>query len=166
RGSLEMFRVAPVSSSSVILGKYMGYTVFLALMAGALVALLMLLGTPFLGDYRVLAGLLLLLIVASLGIGFIISCISNSDSTAVQLSMLVLLISIFFSGFFLPLENFTPLMQNFTQLIPLTHGIQALQRIMLTGALPRPGNWIMLAVISVVSYIIVELLFKRILRRL
>jgi ABC-2 type transport system permease protein len=166
RGTLEMFRVAPVSSSSVILGKYLGYAVFLALLAGALVILLVLLGTPLQGDIGQLSGLLFLLIIASLGIGFLISCISNSDSTAVQLSMLMLLISIFFSGFFLPLENFAPAMQTFTLLVPLTHGIQALQEIMLKGNPPHLINWIMLAAIAVASYIVVQFLFRRQLKHL
>jgi ABC-2 type transport system permease protein len=166
RGTLEMFRIAPVSSSSVILGKYLGYTAFLAFLAAALFFLLTALGTPFLGNWPSLAGLLLLLIIASLGIGFLISTLSNSDSTAVQLSMLMLLISIFFSGFFLPIENFAPIMQAFTKLVPLTHGIQGLQAIMLRGIEPLPLNWIMLGAIALVTYVVVQAIFRRQLKHL
>ena len=166
RGTLEMFRVAPISSTTIILGKYLGYAAFLALLGGALTALLVVLGTPLLGSMGQLAGLLLLLIVASLGIGFLISCLSNSDSTAVQLSMLVLLISIFFSGFFLPLENFAPAMQIFARAVPLTHGIQALQNIMLKGTAPSLMSWVFLAAISILAFLFVQVLFRRQLRRL
>jgi ABC-2 type transport system permease protein len=166
RGTLEMFRIAPVSPSSIIVGKYLGYALFLVLMAIALMALLIVLGTPFLGSLYQFIGLLLLLVIASLGIGFLISCLSNSDSTAVQLSMLMLLVSIFFSGFFLPLENFSPAMRILTYAVPLTNGIQGLQAIMLKDTAPDPVNWVMLAAIATVSFLAVQIIFRRQLRRL
>ena len=66
------------------------------------------LGVPILGDYFLLALTLFLVIFASIGLGFFISTISKSESQAVQLSMLVLLTSVFFSGFFLRLETIWP----------------------------------------------------------
>ena len=166
RGLLEMFRVAPVSPLTVIAGKYLGYMFFLALLATLLSGLLYLLGTPFLGSLYLFAGLLFLLILASLGIGFLISCISATDSTAVQLSMLMLLISIFFSGFFLPIENFAPFMRTLTNIVPLTHGIQGLQEIMLKGGSPHPNTWIALATIAVAALLSVLVIFRRQLKRL
>ena len=51
-----------------------------------------------------------------------------------QLSMLVLLASVFFSGFVLPLDQFiTPLRYRRLRL-PVTHGIQLLQDFMLRGS--------------------------------
>ena len=166
RGLLEMFRVAPVSPLTVIAGKYLGYMFFLALLAALLSGLLYLLGTPFLGSLYLFAGLLFLLILASLGIGFLISCISATDSTAVQLSMLMLLISIFFSGFFLPIENFAPFMRTLTNIVPLTHGIRGLQEIMLKGGSPHPDTWIALATIAVAALLLVLVIFRRQLTRL
>jgi len=166
RGTLEMFRVSPVTSGTIILGKYLGYFAFLALLSAGLVGVLALLGTPIFGSPWTLAGLIALLIVASLGIGFLISCISNSDSTAVQLSMLVLLISIFFCGFFLPLENFTPIMQTLASFVPLTHGIKALQDIMLKGIAPAWFNMAALGGIAIAAFLLVQLLFKRQMKRL
>ncbi len=166
RGILEMFRVAPIPSSSIIDGKYLGYTFFLAIISGLLLLLLMFLGVPFLGDTWLFVAFVLLLIVASLGIGFFFSCISNSDSTAIQLSMLMLLVSIFFSGFFLPLQNFDAFMQPLINAIPLTQGIQGLQSIMLKGEIPLLLNWIFLAVIALVTYILTQVMFHRQLSRL
>ena len=166
RGMLEMFHVAPVSPLTVIAGKYLGYMFFLALLAALLSGLLYLLGTPFLGSLYLFAGLLFLLILASLGIGFLISCISATDSTAVQLSMLMLLISIFFSGFFLPIENFAPFMRTLTNIVPLTHGIRGLQEIMLKGGSPHPDTWIALATIAVAALLLVLVIFRRQLKRL
>ena len=47
--------------------------------------------------------------------------------------MLVLLLSIFFSGFFLPLENFRVPIHSLGYALPLTHGIAGFQAIMLRG---------------------------------
>ncbi len=161
RGILEMFRVAPIPSSSIIDGKYLGYIFFLAIIAGLLMVLLMFLGVPFLGDPWLFVAFTLLLIAASLGIGFFFSCISNSDSTAIQLSMLMLLVSIFFSGFFLPIQNFEAFMKPLIDAIPLTHGIQGFQSILLKGESPAITTWIFLAVIAIVMYIATQVLFRR-----
>jgi ABC-2 type transport system permease protein len=110
------------------------------------------LGVPFLGSAAELALLLLLVALASIGIGFMISVISQSDSQAVQLSMLSLLMSIFFSGFFLPLEHFSPFVHVIGAIIPLTHGITGAQDILLRGSSVDMYNWISLGVIAVVSF--------------
>jgi ABC-2 type transport system permease protein len=161
RGILEMFRVAPLPSTSIIDGKYLGYIFFLAIIAALLLALLFFLGVPFMGDPWQMAAFALLLIAASLGVGFFISCISNSDSTAIQLSMLMLLLSIFFGGFFLPLAYFENFMQPLLNAIPLTHGIIGFQDILLKAETPAIWNWVALALISIVMYITTQVLFRR-----
>ena len=161
RGILEMFRVAPLPSTSIVDGKYLGYIFFLAIIGALLLALLLFLGVPFLGDPWQMAAFALLLITASLGVGFFFSCISNSDSTAIQLSMLMLLLSIFFSGFFLPVADFASYMQPLLNAIPLTHGIIGFQDILLKGQTPAIWNWAALAIIAIVMYIITQSLFRR-----
>jgi ABC-2 type transport system permease protein len=166
RGILEMFRIAPIPSASIIDGKYLGYIFFLAIITALLLGLLLFLGVPFLGNIWVFVAFTLLLIVASLGIGFFLSCISNSDTTAIQLSMLMLLLSIFFSGFFLPITNFVGFMQPLMRLIPLTEGIQGFQNILLKGQVPSLSNWLYLAGVALVMYIITQAVFRRQLRHL
>ena len=55
------------------------------------------LGVPMLGNWFDLAGVILLELFAALSIGFVISLMAQSDSQAVQSSMLVLLASVLFS---------------------------------------------------------------------
>jgi ABC-2 type transport system permease protein len=157
-GALELFRVAPVSMLQVLLGKYLGYTLFIAIISAVLMGLMLALGIPFLGSILLFAGLVALLTLASLGIGFLISTWSKSESQAVQLSMLVLLLSIFFSGFFLPLENFWPPVRNVGYALPLTHGIIGFQDIMLRGIMPGDFTWIMLGSIAAVTFVFVALI--------
>jgi ABC-2 type transport system permease protein len=167
-GAMELFRVAPVSMTQVLLGKYLGYTLFIGIITTLLVCLLVFtpLGVPFLGNIGLFVGLVLVFTLASLGIGFLISAWSTSDSQAVQLSMLVLLMSIFFSGFFLPLENFSPEIRAIGYALPLTHAIQAFQAIMLRGTAPADFNWLMLGSIAMVMFVVVALLAQWRLRRI
>jgi ABC-2 type transport system permease protein len=109
-------------------------------------------------------GLLALLILASLGIGLLISILSKSETQAVQLSMLMLLLSIFFGGFFLPLENFWEPIRAVSYLLPLTPGILGLQDIMLRGIAPQLWIWLLLGGSALVTFLLVNLFAGRQLR--
>jgi ABC-2 type transport system permease protein len=153
-GATEVFQVAPVNLRNVLVGKYLGYTLFIAVITAALAALMYPLGIPFLGSPWAMVGLVLLLTLASVGVGFMISALSRSESQAVQLSMLVLLLSVFFSGFFLPLQNFLAPVRALGQALPLTHGIDGLQNTMLRGANPDLSTWTALGIIAGVAFLV------------
>lgn len=152
-GATEIFQVAPLRLWQVLVGKYLGYTAFIGVITAALAGLMVPLGVPFLGSPWAFAGLVLLLTVASLGVGFLISANSRSESQAVQLSMLVLLLSVFFSGFFLPLQNFWEPVRALGYGLPLTHGIDGLLDLMLRGAAPSPLTWAGLGIIAGVTFL-------------
>lgn len=155
RGAFEFFGVAPVSLLQVLFGKYLAYLVYVGVIAGALVALMVWpLQVPFLGNPWIFAGFAALFVVASIGIGFVISVISDSDTQAVQLAMLVLLLSIFFSGFILPLENFTVPVKYVGYIAPMTHAMVGFQDVMLMGQAPGSFQWIALAVLAILAFIL------------
>ena len=66
------------------------------------------------------------IVFASLGIGLLISVVSDSERQAVQLALLLLLASVFFSGFVLPVSEFREGVQIAAYALPVTHGIQLL----------------------------------------
>jgi ABC-2 type transport system permease protein len=155
-GAFELYHVAPVSTFQMLAGKYLGYLFSLGLLAAILSSFMVWgLEVPFLGDPVAFAVMLLLFTVSALGVGFLISIVSGSESQAVQLSMLSLLMSIFFSGFFLPLEHFNALVTAVGALIPLTHGIAGSQAIMLEGIAPSLETWISLIVMTAATFVIV-----------
>ena len=94
---------------------------------------------------------LLLLIFASLGYGFAISATSGTDSQAVQASMLVLLASMFFSGFVFPLMQILIPVRYIGYLLPVTYGIISLQNVMLKGV---PPPWIFLVALGVMGVVL------------
>ncbi len=176
-GSTELFRVAPVGSMQIIIGKYLGFILFIAIAMALLVGLMVAnvpigdtgwvfgLGVPFVGNYLWFALSLLLVTIASLSLGFLISAISKSESQAVQLSMISLLAAVFFSGFFLPLANFTPFVQWLARLLPVTHGVTAFQTIMLRGGLPSQATFIWLSAIALVCFLLAWSIWRSNLRR-
>ena len=157
-GAYEVFRVAPVSMVQILLGKYAGYTLFIAVIGLVLSILMYALGVPFLGSLLATAGIILLLTLASLGVGFLISVLSKTDSQAVQLSMLVLLLSIFFSGFFLSLDNFWAPVRAVGYALPMTHAIIGLQSLMLRGTWPSDYVWIALGALAGGLFLIVAVM--------
>ena len=133
-GIMELFRVSPLTAIETLLGKYLSYMVFGMFLAVMLTVLVMqLLHVPMLGLWTDYILTLILLLFASLGAGFLISLISQTEIQAVQYAMLFLLASIFFSGFFLDLRFMWDPMKIFAWSLPATYGIRMLQDVMLRG---------------------------------
>jgi ABC-2 type transport system permease protein len=149
-GIIEMYRVAPVNAWEVLMGKVLAYLFIGGIIATVSVALLQLgFGVPMLGDLGALAGTIALVLFASLGLGLAIAVISDSERQAVQLSLLVLLASVFFSGFVLSVSEFTEPVRAFAYALPVTHGIRLIQDVMLRGAVTQYWAYVVLAVIAV-----------------
>lgn len=164
-GALDRFRSSPMRATELVIGKVVAF----GLLGGAIAALsvwllVSLLGVPMLGGAADVALVVGLLLVASLGLGLLISVISDSERQAVQLSLLTLLASMFFSGFILRTEEFQPLVQSATNLLPVTHGISLLQQTMLTGSIGEPWMLLALGGIGAVVLALSWLLLRRELR--
>ena len=165
-GQMDRFRVAPVTSMELLVGKYVAYAV-LSLAVAAIVGVLLVgvLGVPLLGGWLPFVGIVLLLTFASLGVGLLISLVADSERQAVQLSMLVLLASVFFSGFVLPVSDFATWTQYLAYALPVTHGIGLLQEHMLRGEVRETWMLAALAGIGLVLYVGSLMRLRRVLRR-
>ncbi len=161
-GVIELFRIAPVSTSEVLAGKVLAF----GLLGGGIAAITMGLivgafGVPMLGPVGAIVAAIALLLVASLGLGLLIAVVSDSERQAVQLSLLVLLASVFFSGFVLSIEEFTDPVRFVAYLLPVTHGIQLLQDLMLRGTTTAAWQFGALAVIAAVTLLGAWALLRR-----
>ena len=164
-GALDRFRSSPLRATELVLGKVAAF----GLLGGAIAALSLwllvnLLGVPMIGAPGAVAGIVILLLVASLGLGLLISVVSDSERQAVQLSLLTLLASMFFSGFVLRTEEFAVPVQVMSYFLPVTHGISLLQDQMLTGAFTSPWQLVALGAIGAVLLATSWLLLRRELR--
>jgi ABC-2 type transport system permease protein len=165
-GTVELFRVSPISPGEVLVGKYASYMIFGGILAVVLTLLIQFgLGVPMLGNWLYYILVVAMVLFASLGIGFVISLLSKTDSQAVQLAMLVLLTSVFFSGFFMALYLFWPAVQIISWMLPVTYGIQLLQSIMLRGAAPNLTYLGGLLVIGLGLFVVAWLQMNRLMAR-
>jgi len=137
-GAMELFKTSPISASEILFGKTLSFFTFGLVIAAAITLLVVwVLGTPMLGTWVNYSLVVIVLLLTSLAFGFFISLVSDTDTQAVQFSMLLLLASIFFSGFFLDLRLMWQPMKIFSYMLPATYGINMMHNVMLRG-LPIP----------------------------
>jgi ABC-2 type transport system permease protein len=161
-GIIELFRISPISTSEVIVGKVLAFGVLSAVISTITVVLLVVaLGVPLLGSPVLLAAVIALLALASLALGLFIAMISDSERQTVQLSLLLLLASVFFSGFVLPIEEFTGPVRIASYMLPVTHGIRLIQDVMLRGWTNQPWEMVALAIIAAVLLVATWALLRR-----
>jgi ABC-2 type transport system permease protein len=166
-GAMELFRVSPVSPIEILLGKYLGFGVLTALVGGIVAALVItLLGVPLKSDPAFFALVVGLIIFASLGLGMLISVLSDSERQAVQLSLLVLLASVFFSGLVLPVNEFHQAVQAAAHALPVTSGIRLLQDSMLRGGTYAGQLLLVLLGSAVAFFAVTTLLLRRTMNRI
>ena len=161
-GVMEVFRISPVNALEILLGKYIAFGILNGVIATVVTFLLVqTLGVPFLGSPLIVAGVIGLLVLASLGLGLFISVISDSERQAVQLCLLVLLASVFFSGFVLSIDQFLPAVRDAAYVLPVTHGIRLIQDLLLRGTTPAWWEAAALGVIALALFLATWLLLRR-----
>jgi ABC-2 type transport system permease protein len=161
-GTNEFFEVSPLTPAEALAGKFMSY-LLLTLAIGLILTLLILklLDIPLYGDPVLFLLLLILEIGAALGWGFLISAISQQESQAVQFSMILLLSSVFFSGFFLSLSSLLPTVRLVSYALPVTYAIAGFQDVMLAGSPPLPWHLWALAGLTVGLTFVAWLIYRR-----
>jgi ABC-2 type transport system permease protein len=161
-GMMELLRVAPARPAEVVTGNYLSYAFVCAVAAAALVALLVFgLGVPVFGSWLVVAAIIGLLILASLGVGFVISMVASSEQQAAQIAMLVLIASVFFGGFIVALDAIVQPARSLAYLLPATYAIRSLQDVMLRGVLRSQVDVGVLAAAGAALFALTVVLMRR-----
>ncbi|MBO9554738.1 ABC transporter permease [Cellulomonas sp.] len=134
-GTLEQLAVMPLRPSDVIIGKIAPYFI-LASVDMLLVTLLgvWIFGIPFNGSpwLFALGGAIFLFVV--LGIGVLISTVSQTQGQAIQTAILILMPQILLSGFIFPLQAMAPAIRWIGYCLPLTYFVKISQGVMLRGS--------------------------------
>jgi ribosome-dependent ATPase len=138
RGTLEQLVVTPVSKWALIIGKLVPYSILgVAQTVFVLVLMRYLFGVPVEGDVFLLLSLSVLFLLPALSMGILVSTVSQTQSQAMQMGMLIMLPSVLLSGFAFPRETMPFPIYMITFLIPVTYYVQILRGIILRGA----GFW-------------------------
>jgi ABC-2 type transport system permease protein len=133
-GLFELFRISPITTAELVTGKLVAYGLFAGAVAFATIGLLVAgFHVPILAQPGWIALIAGLLISASLGLGLLIAAVSDSEPQTVQLSLLVLLASVFFSGFVLAISEFSEPVRSLIYILPVANGIRLFSDFMFRG---------------------------------
>jgi ABC-2 type transport system permease protein len=141
-GFLREMLVAPVSRSSIVLGKCLGGATVATLQSVVLLALAGLVGVPYVP--ALLLGALVLLYVIAFSItafGLVLAVRVQSIQTVMPRVQLLLTPLMFLSGAFFPVTAALPgWLHVLTLANPLTYGVDVLRRLVLHYAAPTLGH--------------------------
>lgn len=134
-GTLEQLAVMPFRPRDVFVGKIAPYFVLAAIdLTVILAAGSWLFDVPFRGSYLVFTVGALLFLFVTLGLGVLISTVSQNQGQAIQLALMTLLPQVLLSGMIFPLESMAAGIRWIAYLLPLTYFIDLARAIMIRGA--------------------------------
>jgi len=134
-GTMEILLVSPLKPLVIILGKIVPY-LFLSMINAMTILLLGLFvfHMPMNGSYILLFSEIVLFVLSSLILGLLISTISNSQQTAMLISLMGLMLpTILLSGFIFPISSMPLILQYISDVIPAKWFIIIIKSIMLKG---------------------------------
>ncbi len=162
-GTLEQLAVMPLRPRDVFLGKIVPYfgvaALDLAIVVGVGVGVF---GVPFRGSYATFALGAVLFLFVTLGLGVLISSVSENQGQAIQLSVMVMLPQVLLSGLIFPLSSIAIGVRWISYILPLTYFNQISRGVMLRaepiGPLWQP--FLFLALLGLVVFTLASLRFR------
>ncbi|HXC60807.1 MAG TPA: ABC transporter permease [Steroidobacteraceae bacterium] len=135
RGNMELLIATPVSRAELMVGKVAPYVLIGLLQTTVVLALgTWIFGVPVAGSLLDVYAAAMLLIIANLSLGLLISTRAQSQFQAMQMTFFVFLPSILLSGFMFPYAGMPRIAQWIAEVMPLTHFLRLIRGIMLRGA--------------------------------
>ena len=153
-GTLEQLAVMPFRARDVFVGKVAPYfAVGILDMAIVVAAGLGLFGVPFRGSVLTFALGALLFLFVTLGVGMLISTVSENQGQAIQLAIMTLLPQVLLSGMVFPLQSMAAGVRWIAYVLPLTYFIRISRGVMVRGA-PLASLWFPLAMLAVLGLVV------------
>ena len=160
-GTLEQLAVMPLRPRDVFLGKIVPYfvvaTVDLAIVLSVGIAVF---GVPFRGSWLVFGLGALLFLFVTLGLGVLISTVSQNQGQAIQLAMMTMLPQVLLSGLVFPLSSVVAGVRWIAYLLPLTYFNEIARGVMLRAE-PIGPLWQPFLFLAVLGTVIVTLAITR-----
>jgi ABC-2 type transport system permease protein len=135
KGTLEQLVVTPIDKGSLMIGKIAPFIVIGYIQMTIVLALgKLLFDIPMLGSLSLLYLVTMGFIVANLGLGLLVSTLTETQAQAMQAGFLLLLPNILLSGFMFPREAMPAPAQWLGDILPLTYYLRILRGILLKGS--------------------------------
>ncbi len=153
-GTLEQLAVMPLRPTDVFAGKITPY--FVVAVADLAIVLAVgtgLFGVPFRGSAAVFALGALLFVFVTLGLGVLISTVSQTQGQAIQLAVMTLLPQVLLSGLIFPLSSIVAGVRWIAYLLPLTYFTEISRGVMLR-AQPITSLWLPFVCLAVLGVVV------------
>ncbi len=134
-GTLEQLMVTPIKKWQLLIGKLLPFLLltFVELFLSLFIAQ-MIFDIHVQGSYFLLAGLALLYLFTTLGLGVLISSMTSSQQQAMFFSWFFLVFMILLSGLFIPIKNMPWAIKQITWLNPMKYFIVIMREITAKGS--------------------------------
>jgi len=164
RGTLETLLVSPLSRWGLMLGKLVPYLCIGMTMATILFLIMrFLFGVPIAGNVLAMMFATLVYVFALLSLGLLVATKAENQMQALQMSMVFMLPSVFFSGFVFPRETMPWIFKAVGALLPATYFISLARAIILRGAhlFEYWPHLLVLIIMSILLFAFCALLFRK-----
>jgi ABC-2 type transport system permease protein len=164
KGTLETLLVSPLSRWGLMLGKLVPYLCIGMTMATILFLIMrFLFGVPIAGNVLAMMFATLVYVFALLSLGLLVATKAENQMQALQMSMVFMLPSVFFSGFVFPRETMPWIFKALGSLLPATYFISLARAIILRGAhfFEYWPQLLILIVMSILLFAFCALLFRK-----
>jgi ABC-2 type transport system permease protein len=160
-GTLEQLAVMPFRAWDVIVGKIVPYLILAAIDLVLIVVIGMgVFHVPFAGSVAVFALGAALFLLVTLGMGVLISTVSQNQGQAIQLAFMVVLPQVLLSGLIFPISAMAAGVRWISYLLPLTYFIEVSRGVMLK-ATPISALWGPLGLLALLAVVVLGLAVVR-----
>jgi ABC-2 type transport system permease protein len=154
-GTLEQLAVMPLRPRDVFLGKIVPYFAVAAVDLAIVLAVgIAVFGVPFRGSPAVFGLGALLFLFVTLGIGVLISSVSQNQGQAIQLAVMTMLPQVLLSGLIFPLSSIALGVRWIAYLLPLTYFNEISRGVMLRAE-PLGPLWLPFTCLAVLGAVVV-----------
>ena len=160
-GTIEQLAVMPFRPWDVILGKIVPYLVLACLDLTVIVVVgVALFAVPFAGNFAVFALGALLFLLVTLGMGVLISTVSQNQGQAIQLAIMFVVPQILLSGLIFPISSMAAGVRWIAYVLPLSYFIDISRGVMLKDT-PITALWEPLLVLAGMAMVVLGLAMLR-----
>lgn len=164
-GTIQQIFASPLTATEFLAGKLIPY----GLIAFVQIVMVIAVGfywfdVPLAGNLALLAGVGLIYVFCTVGIGLLVSIITRTQLTAMLLALIITLMpSFLFSGFLFPIFTMPYVLQLYTRIFPAQYFVDLSRGVVLKGA-GLPELWpsvLLLFIYTLTVFILAARLFRK-----
>lgn len=141
QGTLERLLATPIRRSEIVFGYLAGFGLFTIVQSLIIASFsIYILGVFMDGNFLYVLIVTILLALAALSLGTLVSAFAKNEFQMIQFIPIIIVPQVFFSGLF-PTEGLGTWVQIIGDIMPLTHGAEAMRGIMLRDASFADIQW-------------------------